>query len=227
MHFAYPLPWWLAVILAAAVGAVAYIEYRRPLSPLTRGQRALLAGLRVLALGALVLFVFRPIAVLPPAGSRDAIVPVLVDASRSMRIADADGQTRIARANDLLKRALGPTLTTRFTTEIYSVGDGVAPAKVDAMSADARRTDLSGALASVRERYRGQRVAGILVLSDGGDTGAGGGGGEGGSGGAGGGAGSGGSRAAGGSAEVGGPPVFTIGIGSPDGPRDREVLGIT
>ena len=212
MHLAYPLPWWLAVILAAAIVAVAYVEYRRPLAPLTPAQRGLLAGLRLLVLVVLVLFFFRPIVVLPPAGSRDAIVPVLIDASRSMRLADADGQTRLARAAALLKNELGLPLTTRFKTEIYTVGDGLAPAKLDALSADARRTDLSGALASVRERYRGQRVAGILVLSDGGDTGAGTAGVSGG---------------AGGSAEVGGPPVFTVGLGSPDGPRDREVLGIT
>ena len=216
MHFAYPLPWWLAVILAAAVGAVAYVEYRRPLSPLTPAQRGVLAGLRVIALAALVLFLFRPIAVLPPAGSRDAVVPVLVDVSRSMRLADADGQTRLARAIALLRSELGLPLTSRFTTEIYAVGDGLAPATVDGLAADARRTDLSGALASVRERYRGQRVAGIVVLSDGGDTGAGqderaGRAGEP-------------RRTAG---EAAGPPVFTVGIGSPDGPRDREVLGIT
>src|SRR5437667_69651 len=108
MHFAYPFPWWLAVVLAAAIGAVVYFEYRRPLSPLTRTQR--------------------------------------------------------------------------------------------------------GALAAVRERYRGQRVAGIIVLSDGGDTGTG----EAGR-----------AGRAGGAGDAGGPPVFAIGIGSPEGPRDREVLGIT
>ena len=218
MHFAYPLPWWLAVILAAVIGASAYVEYRRPLSPLTPAQRGVLVGLRVLALAALVLFLFRPIAILPPAGSRDAIVPVLVDVSRSMRLADADGQTRLARANGLLKNELGLPLTSHFKTEIYSVGDGLAPAKIDGLAADARRTDLSGALAAVRERYRGQRVAGIVVVSDGGDTGAGQAGGAGRAGGSG---------AGGSGGEAGGPPVFTVGIGSPDGPRDREVLGIT
>ena len=212
MHLAYPLPWWLAVILAAAIGAVAYAEYRRPLSPLTPAQRGVLAGLRVIALAFLVLFLFRPIAVLPPSGSRDAVVPVLVDVSRSMRLGDADGQTRLARANALLKNELGVPLTSRFTTEIYAVGDGLAPAKTDALAADARRTDLSGALAAVRERYRGQRVAGIVVISDGADTESGRSGRSGGS---------------GGSGEAGGPPVFTVGVGSPDGPRDREVLGIT
>ena len=215
MHFAHALPWWLAVLLAAAIAAVAYGEYRRPLSPLTRSQRGVLVGLRVLALTILVLCLFRPIAILPPAGSRDAIVPILVDASRSMRLGDADGQTRVARANALLKNELGAALSS-FTTELYAVGEGLTPAKADGLTADFRRTDLSGALAAVRERYRGQRVAGIIVLSDGGDTGSGGSRGSAGAGDAG--------RAGG---EAGGPPVFAVGIGSPDGPRDREVLGIS
>src|SRR5437899_5600525 len=176
MHFAHPLPLWLAVILAAAVAAVVYAEYRRPLSPLTGVQRGVLAGLRVLTLAALLLFLFRPIVILPPAGSRDAVVPVLVDVSRSMRLADADGQPRVARAIALLKTDLMPALSSRFLTELYGVGDGLAPIQIDRLAADARRTDLAGALAAVRERYRGQRVAGIVVLSDGGDTGAGGGG---------------------------------------------------
>jgi hypothetical protein len=213
MHFAYPLPWWLAVVLAAAVGGVAYAEYRRPLSPLTPARRGALVTLRVLALAAIVLFMFRPIAVRPPAGSRDAIVPILVDVSRSMRLADADGQTRLARAAGLLKNELGLPLASHFKTEIYGVGHGLEPVKADGLAADARRTDLTGALASIRERYRGQRVAGIVVISDGGDTGAGQDDRAGGAGRAGG--------------DTGGPPVFTVGVGSPDGPRDREVLGIT
>src|SRR3954463_8060780 len=203
MHFAYPLPWWLAVVLAAAVGGGAFLEYRRPLSPLTRMQRGLLAGLRVLTLAALVIFVFRPIAILPPVGTRDAVVPVLIDSSRSMRLPHADGQARIARAAALLKNELGLPLTMQFKTEIYGVGDGLAPAAVDRLSADARRPDLAGALASIRERYRGQRVPGIVVISDGGDTGTGRAGGSDRAGGAGGPAGPGGS---------GGPPVFAIGV---------------
>jgi uncharacterized membrane protein len=212
MHFAYPLPWWLALLLAAAVGAAAYFEYRRPLSPLTPLQRGLLVTLRAVALAASILFLFRPIALLPPVGSRDAVVPVLVDVSRSMRLADADGQTRLARATTLLKTQLLPTLGRQFSTELYAVGDGIAPANLDRLSADARRTDLAGALAAIRERYRGQRVAGVVLLSDGADTG---------------GAGVAGRAGRAGEAGGVGPPVFAVGLGSPDGPRDREVLGIT
>ncbi len=205
MHLAVPLPWWLAIVLAAAVAAAAFLEYRRPLAPLTRVQRGILVGLRVGVLAALVLFLFRPIAMLPPAGSRDAIVPVLVDASRSMRLNDADGRARIDRAADLLARQLLPSLSRQFSTELFAVGDGVAPTSVDRLTANARRTDLSGALAAIRDRYRGQRVAGIVLLSDGGNTmGAG----------------------TAGAAAGEGPPVYTVGLGSPDPPRDREVLGI-
>src|SRR5437899_2670615 len=171
MHFAHPLPLWLAVILAAAVAAVVYAEYRRPLSPLTGVQRGVLAGLRVLTLAALLLFLFRPIVILPPGGSRDAIVPVLVDVSRSMRLADADGQPRLTRTTSLLKTLLLPALEQHFHTELFTVGDGLRPGSADRLSADARRTDLTGALSAIRERYRGQRVAGIALISDGGDTG--------------------------------------------------------
>src|SRR5579872_5507679 len=122
MHFAYPLPWWLAVMLAAAVGAAAFAEYRRPLAPLTPAQRGVLAALRLVVLAVLVLFLFRPIVMLPPAGPRDTIVPVLVDVSRSMRLGDADGQTRVARANALLKTLL-PALKAHASPELFAVGD--------------------------------------------------------------------------------------------------------
>ena len=39
MHFAYPLPAWLAIVLATAIGGLVYLEYRRPLSPLTIARR--------------------------------------------------------------------------------------------------------------------------------------------------------------------------------------------
>ena len=95
MTFAYPLPWWLGAAAAAAIAALAFFEYRRPLVPLTRLQRSLLIACRAASLAAVVLFLCRPILLLPPASARDAVVPVLVDASRSMRLRDVDGQARI------------------------------------------------------------------------------------------------------------------------------------
>ncbi|MBI4485947.1 MAG: VWA domain-containing protein, partial [Acidobacteria bacterium] len=203
MHFAYPFPWWLAVLVAAAVAFVAFKAYRRPLALLTPVQRGLLSGLRALTLAVLVLFLFRPVVLLPPATSRGAIVPVLVDVSRSMRLADADGQPRIVRASSLLTTKILPALS-QFDVALHAVGDGVAPATPDRLHADARRSDLAAALDAVRERYRSQSVSGIVIVSDGGDT-------------------SQQTAAASGS----GPPVFAIGIGAADGVPDREIVGMT
>jgi uncharacterized membrane protein len=222
MHFAYHLPWWLGAIVAGAIAAAAFLQYRRPLAPLTWTQRGVLALLRVLVLGGLVALLFRPIALLPPSGPRDAVVPVLVDVSRSMRVADRGDETRMARASRLLNNDLLPALRLHFMTEVYGFGEGLAPLAEDRPrmlhpSAEARRSDLTGALAAIRERYRGQRVAGIVVLSDGGDTGSGAA------------AGDSGRREPPGSGQdgTGGPAVFTIGIGSPNGLIDREVVSIT
>jgi uncharacterized membrane protein len=205
MHFAAPLPWWLALVVAAAVAVLAWFSYRRPLVPLTLIQRGVLMALRATALGAVVVFLCRPIVMAPPPAAGGIVVPILVDDSRSMRVADADGRSRIARAADLLTRDLLPALSTQFTPEIYTIGDAVTPASPDRLAADERRSDLTGALAAIRDRYRGRRVSGIVVLSDGGET----------------------NESEPRDGETPGPPVFTIGIGSPEGPADREILSVT
>jgi uncharacterized membrane protein len=206
VHFASPIPLWLALLVAIAIAGVAFLCYRRPLAPLSARQRGILVALRVLALAAVVVILCRPTGLMPPSGGSGVVVPILVDVSRSMRVADADGRTRIARAVDLLQREILPALSAGFTAELYSVGDTLTPASPDRLAANARRSDLSGALEAVRERYRGRRVSGIVMLSDGGDTGG---------------------QIARDAREGQGPPVFTVGIGSPEGVPDREILGIT
>jgi uncharacterized membrane protein len=205
MHFAQPIAWWLALFVAAGAAWLAFVEYRRPLAPLSRRQRGLLIALRALALAALVVFLLRPVVMLPPVSSRGALVPVLVDRSRSMRLPDAGNSSRIDRATTLVKTELLPALDRQFQTEVYTFGDALAPANLTEVKADARRTELAASLDAIRQRYRGQRVAGLVVVSDGGDT----------------------TQSSDAAAPTAGPPVFAIGVGSPDGPGDREVLGIT
>jgi len=207
MHFAAPLPWWLAVFVAACTAGVAVSSYRRPLVPLTRAQQGVLMALRGLSLAAIVLLLCRPVLLLPSSAATDVVIPVLVDVSRSMRIADADGETRIARAAMVLRQTLLPALATRGKVELLEFGGpaGLSPAAVEALKPDGRKTDLAAAVTSARDRFRGRRVPGIVVLSDGADTVA-----------------TGGDRAT-----VAEPPVFAVGIGSSEGLPDREVVEIT
>ncbi|MGC4082884.1 MAG: glutamine amidotransferase [Vicinamibacterales bacterium] len=164
----------------------------------------MLIGLRAAALIAVLLFACRPVLLRPPLNAGDTIVPILVDSSRSMRIADADGgSSRIEEARRLLASTVLPAIERIGKPEIFRVGEGVDEAAADALTADARRTDLTSAVTAVRERFRGRRVAGILLLSDGGDTSQ--------------------SR----TALRAGAPVFAIGVGSSAGVPDREVVGVT
>ncbi len=204
MHFARPLPWWVGLLVGAAIISLAIAQYYRPLHPLARAQRAALVTCRLLVLAALALMVLRPTVLVPPRDSREAVVAVLVDVSRSMRLNDVDGESRLSHARSLLQSQILPALSRRFTTELFSVGERLEPANLDRLSPDARRSDLSGALAAVLDHYRGRQVAGVILLSDGGDTG---------------------SQLA--SASLAAfPPVFAVGFGSPHSLRDREVTAL-
>jgi uncharacterized membrane protein len=164
-----------------------------------------LITLRFITLLLLIALLLRPVARASPDDQADAIVPVLVDTSRSMGIEDAGGSRRIDRARELLTTELLPVLSTRFQTEVLAFGEDVVGVAPEALSATARRSELGAALQAVRERHRGRAMAGIVLLSDGGDTGA---------------------AGAQGAADVT-APIFPIGLGAPAIGRDREVLSVT
>jgi uncharacterized membrane protein len=168
------------------------------------GRRAALSALRFVTFVLLLALVMRPVLSTSPGGASDAFVPILVDTSRSMAIEDADGARRIDRARELLREQIGPALSRRFQTEVLSFGEELAVATADTLSATARRSELGGALRAVRERYRGRAVAGIVLLSDGGDT-----------------------AAATAGEDPSFPPVFAVGFGASTIARDKEVLSLT
>ena len=204
MHFAFPLPLWLVALVIAAIAAVAFLAYRRPLAPLRPFQRGALVALRAAGLSLVAIFLCRPVVLRPPAAAGDIVVPILLDVSRSMAVADAGGRPRIARAVQLLRDEVLPAVSRRFAPEVYAVGSGLAPLALDRVQADANQSDLIGALDAARDRYRGRRTAGIVLVSDGGVT-----------------------ERAGVSGLSGVPPVFAVGVGSTSGVPDREVVGLT
>jgi uncharacterized membrane protein len=203
VSFANPLPWWALLPILAGAAAVAWLAYNR--TPLPPARRHVLVALRFVTLLALIGFLLRPVSSSADLNARDVVVPILVDVSRSMGLEDAgQGARRIDRARQIVAERLVPLLGPRFRVDVLSFGEAVAAVAPAQLSATARRSDLESALTSIRERYRGRPVAGVIVLSDGGDT----------SGGA--------ERAARASM-----PVFPIGVGSARAGKDREVLSVT
>ena len=142
MSFANPLPWWalLAVVVAAAL--LSWLAYRSARIPVRR--RAVLATLRFVTMLVLALLLMRPVARTGDGGASGAIVPILVDVSRSMGIEDVDGMRRIDRARDIVSTALLPALSGQFRTEVLGFGAGVAPLAPEALTAAASRSDLDG-----------------------------------------------------------------------------------
>ena len=202
MHFAPPFPLWVAIGLAGVLASLAFVVYRRPLAPLTLAQRWTLIALRAAVFLLLLVFLLRPIVMRPPAQTGDAVVPIVIDASRSMAIKDAGARSRLEAAVAAASR-LVPALRGHFSPEVVRAGDSVAPADLDSLTPDGNRSDLRGTIAAVLDRYRGHRVAGIVLMSDGGDTGH--------------------------DGRLPDPsvPVFTLGVGSASGAPDREVTAVT
>jgi uncharacterized membrane protein len=202
VQFAVALPWWGYGLAFAAALAFAWLAYARVAVPLSRAQRATLTALRAATLVLIVVFLLRPVQFVQAEGARDSVVAILVDVSRSMRLMDAAG-ARIERARDIAGN-LQAQLSAHFQTELLSFGETLARTELAQLGADARRSDLSSGLTALADRYRGRRLAGVVVISDGGDT----------------------SSEEAGSRRTLGVPVFTVGIGSV-AVRDREVVNFT
>jgi len=204
MTFAYPLPWWAVVLVVAATLALAYRTYAGPAVPLTAGQRRGLTTLRAVTLLLLVVFLTRPMIVERGGGRRDAVVPVLVDVSRSMGIADVDGEARLVQAQEVAAD-VAAALGAEFQVDRLTFGEQLTDATGEPADASARRTDLAGALRAARERYQGRALAGIVIVSDGGDT----------------------SGEDASQAVTPDVPIVAIGVGARRVGRDREVTGLT
>jgi uncharacterized membrane protein len=204
MTFGNPLPWWALLSCTALAVLVAVRAYAGRHVPLTAPQRRGLVALRLGTLLLLLAFLMRPMVVGGPGRRSDAVVPVLVDVSRSMALAGEDGQSRLARAQAIVAK-LEARLSARFQVDRLSFGEELAEVPAGDLEPVARLSDLSGALDAVRERYPGRTIAGVVVVSDGGDT----------------------AREEASGRRALEAPVYAVGVGSRRILRDREVASLS
>src|SRR5215469_12672835 len=83
-------------VAAAAIALVALVTYRGLAAASKTRDRIVLVGLRLAALAVLLICLFRPTLILKAAVPQQNFLAVLVDDSRSMAIADTNGQPRSA-----------------------------------------------------------------------------------------------------------------------------------
>lgn len=164
----------VALAVAGAALAAAVLTYRRlaATGPGSR-DRLVLVALRGAALLLVVVCLFRPMLLLSTPVPQKNFVGVLVDDSRSMRIAD-DGRTSRA---DVIRTALGPDsallagLRERFQVRLFRFGSALERIEdLGALGFDAVETRLGDAIAAARQELDAVPLSGLVVLSDGADN---------------------------------------------------------
>jgi uncharacterized membrane protein len=187
------------LLIAAAVALVLLVVVTHTrLRTLPARDRAVLGGLRTVALLLVVACLFRPGLVIAAAVPQRNVLAVLFDDSRSMRIADvgAAGGADSRAANDsaasantdsvaltgsrlaAVQRAFADSsavmreLSTRFAVRRFRFAAGASPVRAPTdMRAVGTRSDLAQALQDVRQDLEGMPLAGVVLVTDGADNG--------------------------------------------------------
>ena len=155
---------WYLVLLLPALVLLGWWFYRFTVPDVTPGQRRLLLGLRVAALGALALALARPVFTWEKRNEMRPVWVRLVDYSASMDRPDADalGHTRLAAALSILDHDAWTSSGREADLETYYFADSVSP---DSLGMVREGTDLEAALGALAARPN--PPAAVLLLSDG------------------------------------------------------------
>ena len=169
-------PTWIALLCAGAVLALAFSALALWRGP-RQEKRWLLLGLRALAIAACLMVALEPTLELRRITRVPNHVVIMADVSRSMTVSPPEGGgSRQQRMSSLLEQAQ-PTFDSwrraGHRLDTYAFGETLTPASLqtlgDVPTADATR--LGEAFTELQGRYAGRDVGGVIVISDGVDTG--------------------------------------------------------
>jgi uncharacterized membrane protein len=164
----------MAVLAALALGALALVTYARAPRGLARRDAIALGVLRTVALLLVAFCLLRPVMVLSTAVPQRNVLGILVDDSRSMQIADADGKRRSA----FVRRALGgpdstllKALSERFLVRLFRFDGSLARiASVCDLEFAGDQTRLLSAVDGARQDLATAPLAGLVLITDGADN---------------------------------------------------------
>jgi uncharacterized membrane protein len=167
-----PSLWWF-VPLCLGVVALLYVYWRRARGQVSPGMAIGLTGIRLLFFALLLVYLFQPTVLRQTLQQIPPEVAVLVDTSGSMAASEA-GRARSESVQPLLagedaplQQALAPAGRVRY----YTFDREVHPTVLDSLTGEIKplgtETDISGALAAVRESNPGNPPAAVILVTDG------------------------------------------------------------
>lgn len=170
-EFGIGLPVWAGVLLVLAVmvatGFYAASRMRRG----GRAMRALLTGFRCVVIGLAVFLVLDPTLTAYQIRPSDQTVAVVFDDSRSMTIEHRNGKSRAEIFREAFEAGDGQLqreLTRRFQVAWFGLGEGAYRVSgVDGLTHRSRESRITRALADVEREIGKDRLAGVILLSDG------------------------------------------------------------
>jgi uncharacterized membrane protein len=172
-HFAPSSIVYLAFIAVGAAVATTFISYRKVRGTGRGRDRVVLVALRLAVLALACFCLLRPVLVLRAAVPQQNFLGVLVDDSRSMRIADG-GEPRasaIARLMATENGQLLPGLSERFVVRLFRFSSSTERfGRASDLTFSGSESRLGEALQRARDELAGLPVAGLVMLTDGADT---------------------------------------------------------
>ncbi len=185
MRFTYFLPGWAVVLGIGIVIGVTVFVYLRMTHPIHPRYRFLLIAMRICAASILLCCLLAPVIIEKKDITPPTHLSILVDTSMSMNLVDASmGETSISRlsqVNQLLFNVQGrflQTLRDRFEVHLYPFDTGLHQSTVLPQDLDSETlpqfepngtlTDIGIAIREAAAAWKGQNTAGIVLITDGG-----------------------------------------------------------
>lgn len=164
---------WLVALVVLGVIVIAVSIY--DLAPMKPARRWTLVSLRAAVYALAVLLLLEPAIDLKNVTKVKNRVAVLVDASGSMAL-EHEGRARIDRARDAVEALDLPAELEddNHIWDVFTFGGDLTDTTANALSSvrpTERATDLGAAIATLARRYERADIGGLVVISDGTDTG--------------------------------------------------------
>ena len=183
MRFTYFWPGWAVTLGIAIVIGITVFVYLRVARPIAPRYRFLLVVLRILAASILLVCLLAPVVIEKKDVTPATHLSILVDTSRSMGLVDPrvreTSESRLNQVNQLLFSTPGQflqDLQDRFEVHLYPFNTGlhqnVLLAQGDDVSTpqfepEGALTDIGTAVREAAAAWKGQQTAGIVLITDG------------------------------------------------------------
>lgn len=176
MRFTYFLPVWvivLSILIAVGITVYGYIRIERPIQSLLRYS---LIALRFVSIAILLCCLLAPVIIEKKDVTPPTHLSILIDTSRSMQLEDdylgKSDISRIDQVNNLLfdeSSQFIQNLKSKYNVHLYSF-DSILREEitgVDRLAPEGSLTNILSAIEETGQKWRGQPNAGIIIITDG------------------------------------------------------------